>query len=152
MRIGKKELEILKVLYDNEQKVKKSKEKYYSQRVFGLRPRKIIEKITKIEYPEEEKDYGITQGKKWRRIMIYASSPNKETLEKVMQKDPMTKMFEEIVDKKDKWHKETIALYRAIGNLHTKGLIWRKKGLIIYGLTEIGRRVISHRYLKNPKV
>ena len=100
MRIGKIQQKILKVLYRAEIKRKK-KEKYWFN-YNGLRPKEIVEAITKIKYPREEKDYGITQGKKWRRIMIYASAPkgmSREELDRVLAADTMTKKFEEIADR-----------------------------------------------------
>jgi predicted transcriptional regulator len=160
MRIGKIQKKILKILYKEELRKKntKTKDRWYYQ---GLRPKEIVEKITKLKYPQEEKDYGITQSKKWNRIMIYVAGFEKikdpKQRERIMNADPMTKKFEEIAEIREKWHKESTAIYRAIKILSSVKKYWliekvqSRWNYKRYKLTESGRRIISHRF-ENDKI
>lgn len=144
MRIGKIQKQVLKVLYEEEQN---KKQKLWNQRI-GLKPKIIAERITKIKYPQERKDYGITPNKKWKRLIILSQARNKKTLEQALKTDPMKKMFKQIDIKRKKWHKETTAIYRAIKQLKKKWLIINNKergSHPRYKLTKPGRRIISHR-------
>ena len=155
MRIGKLKKQILKVLYEEE---KKPKDKS-NWKTMGLRPKVIVERITKLKYPDEKKDFGITPRMKWGRLMIYAQTYEKIKSEKerkkVLDADPMTKKIEELNKRRDGFHKKSTSIYRALQLLKKDWLIAQvysfykgkriKHGYLRYGLTETGSRIISHR-------
>lgn len=146
MRIGKIQKQILQVLYEEEKKPKE-KSKYFNYK--GLRPRTIIERITKLKYPKEE----VPMYKKWGRLRILAQCKDKEELHKLLEADPMTKQFKNLADKRKKFHNKAVSIYRAIKKLRRSWLIQKSNnrfGCLRFELTEYGRRVISHRINKLP--
>ena len=143
MRIGKIEHKVLRVLYEKGTRVQKGEIYRYN----GLRVRQIIEKIIKIKYPKE-KNYGITFDKK----IEHGFSCFNLIKEGKKINDSFTKTMNTINSKINQFHKKTTTIYRAIKTLQNKKMIEKirqgntRKGCNnYYQLTELGKRVISHR-------
>ncbi len=147
MRLGKIETKVLKVLYEHEQK-QKVKGGFHN-RSLALRPKRIVEKMVKINFPSEKK-FNLSKRNKDYHLMFLAqvcSLPKKER-EKTLAKDPIKKFYSQHQKARKEWNKKTNSIFRAIQKLYTWELVWREKGYVLYGLTETGRRVISHRINK----
>jgi len=150
MRLGQVEKKVLKVLYDEEQKRKQQKEKYFIH--YGLRPRQIVSQLVKIKFPSEKR-FNLSKKKKDFYLMWLASvvSLPKKDKEYTLSKDPMKKIYENIKEERKKWNRKTNAIFRAIKQLCKKLLIVqeydrsKKKYISRYNLLETGRRIISHR-------
>lgn len=149
MRLGKIEKQVLKVFYEEEHKMKKPSHNFNS---FYLTPKVIVTKITKRKFPTK-KDFKITPRNQNYHLMFLAqvcSLPKKQR-EETLAKDPMKKYYLQHEEARKEWNKKTNSIYRAITKLCWKLFIiqlynyHQKKLMPRYTLSEIGRRIISHR-------
>ena len=144
MRLGKIEKRVLNVLYEHEKK-QKEKDKFLNSSL-ALRPRRIILSLVKSKFPTK-REFRLTPNNEFYHLMflMQVSKLPKKKMEETLEKDPMKNYYLAHKEARKKWNKETNSIYRAIDNLYTKHLVWRGEGYVVYGLTETGRRVISHK-------